>query len=467
MRLNWMRTSVFAMTLGVLSWTLPLQLQAQPGGSSGPGGGGDPAGGEGGFGSGGGMSGPSTEYLRAQKEFRERFKGIVHVTHEIRVGNIKAHSQAGLALLNKKSAPDAEMMGSMGGGMGMGMGMGGMGGVYLVEYEIVGAKELLRPELRPELAELVQNLDSKQVSSRYVIRDLVSDAKMQSAFVNYVGQPDVVEKNGVSLLRLAMQNGTILVTKEADLDIQNQVTTKEQEIYESPAKSYVPAITKEAKIGSAVVSANGGIGIAITRNGKVETLSGRELFNAYVDLLLLQKKQQPSSDDPFSNSEPAVAVNDKSNSDPFAADVAAKSNDNSNSDPFGSEKSMKWSLSKPPQSSVALPSSDLFAADVAKKSPSSSNLKADSDFDIEKRSIDDALVLALTAYKQSKDNASKEAAASQLKQILRDQFDSLRAVRRAEIDDLRRRLDRLESDEKIKTNRRDEVIDERFQQLIQ
>jgi hypothetical protein len=54
----------------------------------------------------------------------------------------------------------------------------------------------------------------------------------------------------------------------------------------------------------------------------------------------------------------------------------------------------------------------------------------------------------------------------QLKQILRDQFDSLRAIRRAEIEDLRTRLDRLESDEKSKTNRRDEVIDQRFQQLV-
>jgi hypothetical protein len=55
----------------------------------------------------------------------------------------------------------------------------------------------------------------------------------------------------------------------------------------------------------------------------------------------------------------------------------------------------------------------------------------------------------------------------QLKQILRDQFDSLRAVRLAQIEDLRRQLDRLESDEKIKTDRRDDIIDERFQQLIQ
>ncbi len=419
MKMIWMRTSAFALTLGVLCWSLPTLLQAQPSGSSGPGAGG---GSEEGYGALGVMSGPSRETLKAQKDFREKFRGIVHVTHEIRVGNIKAHSQSGLALLIKKSAPEM--------GMGSGDGYGGMGpvggmgmGAYLVEYEIVGAKELLRPELRPELAELVQTLDSKQVSSRYVIRDLVSDAKMQSAFVNYVGKPDVVEKNGVSLLRLAMQNGTILSTKEADLDIQNQDETKEQEIYESPAKSYVPTITKEAKIGSVLVSANGGVGIAITHNGKVETLSGRELFNAYVDLLLLQKKQQPSSDDPFGNSEPAVAVNDKSNSDPFAADVASKS-------------------------------------------PSSFKLNASSDSAIEKRSIDDALVLALTAYKQSKDKASKEAAASQLKQILRDQFDSLRAVRRSEIEDFRRRLDQLESDEKIKTNRRDEVIDQRFQQLV-
>ncbi len=426
MKMNWMRTSVFALTLGVLSWSQPSLLQAQPGGGSGLGAG---VGGEGGYGVGGGMSGPSRESLTAQKDFRERFKGIVHVTHEIRVGNIKAHSQAGLALLIKKSAPDAEMMGSMGGGMGMGM--GGMGG-YLVEYEIVGAKELLRPELRPELAELVRTLDSKQVSSRYVIRDLVTDAKMQSAFVNYVGKPVVVEKNGISLLGLAMQNGTILSTKEADLDIQNLVETKEQEIYEAPAKSYVPTITKEAKTGSVLVSANGGVGIAITRNGKIETLSGRELFNAYVDLLLLKKKQQmeddpfggsASADDPFGGSGPAVAINDKRNS---------KSN----------------------------------AVDVASKSPPSSKSIADSDFANDKRSIDDALVLALTAYKQSKDKASEEAAASQLKQILRDQFDSLRAVRRAEIDDLRRRLDQLESDEKIKTNRRDEVIDQRFQQLV-
>lgn len=230
-----------------------------------------------------------------------------------------------------------------------------------------------------------------------------------------------------------MQNGAILSAKEADLDIQNQVETKEQEIYEAPAKSYVPTITKEAKIGSVLVSANGGVGIAITRNGKIETLSGRELFHAYVDLLLLKKKQQmeddpfggsASADGPFGDSGPAVAVNDKSNSDPFAADVASKS-------------------------------------------PSSSKLNASSDSASEKRSIDDALVLALTAYKQSKDKASKEAAASQLKQILRDQFDSFRAVRRAEIEDLRRRLDQLESDDKIKTNRRDEVIDQRFQQLIQ
>ncbi|MFN7894019.1 MAG: hypothetical protein ACK5OC_27275 [Pirellula sp.] len=432
MRMNWMRTSAFALTLGVLFWGQPTLLQAQPGGSSGPGVGGGTVGGEGGFGSGGGMSGPSTEYLRAQKEFREKFKGIVHVTHEIRVGNVKAHSQAGLALLIKKSAPEMEMMGGMG-GMGYGgMGPGGMGG-YLAEYEIVGAKELLSPELRPELAELVRTLDSQQVSSRYVIRDLVSDAKTQSAFVNHIGKPDVVEKNGASLLGLAMQNGAILSAKEADLDIQNQVETKEQEIYEAPAKSYVPTITKEAKIGSVLVSANGGVGIAITRNGKIETLSGRELFHAYVDLLLLKKKQQmeddpfggsASADGPFGDSGPAVAVNDKSNSDPFAADVASKS-------------------------------------------PSSSKLNASSDSASEKRSIDDALVLALTAYKQSKDKASKEAAASQLKQILRDQFDSFRAVRRAEIEDLRRRLDQLESDDKIKTNRRDEVIDQRFQQLIQ
>jgi hypothetical protein len=73
----------------------------------------------------------------------------------------------------------------------------------------------------------------------------------------------------------------------------------------------------------------------------------------------------------------------------------------------------------------------------------------------------------LTAYKQSKDKASKEAATLQLKQILRDQFDSLRAVRRAQIEDLRRQLDQLESDEKIKTDRRDDIIDERFQKLIQ
>jgi hypothetical protein len=41
-----------------------------------------------------------------------------------------------------------------------------------------------------------------------------------------------------------------------------------------------------------------------------------------------------------------------------------------------------------------------------------------------------------------------------------------RAIRRSEIEDLRTRLDRLESDEKSKTNRRDEVIDQRFQQLV-
>lgn len=438
MRMNWMRTSVFALTLGVLSWSQSSQLQAQPGGSSGLGGYGGVAGGEEGSGPGGGMSGPSPEYLRAQKEFREKFKGIVHVTHEIRVGNVKALSQSGLALLIKKSAPELRMggMGSMGGVSsgdgygGMGMGMGGMGGGYTVEYEIIGAKELLLPELRPELAELVRTLDAKQVVSRYVIRDLVSDTKMRSAFVNYAGLPDVVEKNGVSLLSLSLHNGTILTTDDADLDI-NQISSKGQDIYDVPANSFVPAISEVAKIGTVVVAANGGIGIAITRNGKVETLSGRELFNAYVDLLLLKKKQQAEkdpfgsvpTDDPFGNSELAIAANDKRNSDPFAADVAAKSS-------------------------------------------SSSKRNADSDFDIEKRSIDDALVLALTAYKQSKDKASKEAAASQLKQILRDQFDSLRAIRRAEIDDLRSRLDQLESDESSKTNRRDEIIAERFKRLV-
>lgn len=454
MRMNWMRRSVIALTLGVLSWSLPSQLQAQPGGSSGLGEGAGTAGGAEGSGSRGGMSGPSPEYLRAQKEFREKFKGVVHVTHEIRVGSIKAHSQSGLALLIKKSAPELSMgemgsMGAMGGGEGYGgMGMGGMGGGYKVEYEIIGAKELLLPELRPELAELVRTLDAKQVVSRYVIRDLVSDTKMRSAFVNYAGLPDVVEKNGISLLSLSLHSGTILTTDDADLDI-NQVASKGQDIYDVPANSFVPVISEVARIGTAVVAANGGIGIAITRNGKVETLSGRELFNAYVDLLLLQKKQKNSSDDPFGNSGPAVAANDKRNSDPF-----------------GSDKSAKWTLSKPPQSSVALLSSDPFAADVAAKSSSSSKRNADSDFDIEKRSIDDALVLALTAYKQSKDTASKEAAASQLKQILRDQFDSLRAIRRSEIEDLRTRLERLESDEKSKTDRRDEVIDQRFQQLV-
>ena len=436
MRVNWMRTSVFALTLGVLSWSLPSQLQAQPGGISGLGEGGGTAGGAEGSGPRGGMSGPSPEYLRLQKEFREKFKGLVHVTHEIRVGNVKALSQSGLALLIKKSAPELSMggMGSMGGissgdGYG-GTGMGGMGGGYTVEYEIIGAKELLLPELRPELAELVRTLDAKQVVSRYVIRDLVSDTKIRSAFVNYAGLPDVVEKNGVSLLSLSLHNGTILTTDDADLDI-NQVASKGQDIYDVPANSFVPAISEVAKIGTAVVAANGGIGIAITRNGKVETLSGRELFNAYVDLLLLKKKQQAEkdpfgsvpTDDPFGNSGPAVAANDKRNSDPFAADVAAKSS-------------------------------------------SSSKRNADSDFDIEKRSIDDALVLALTAYKQSKDKASKEAAASQLKQILRDQFDSLRAIRRAEIDDLRSRLDQLESDESSKTNRRDEIIAERYKRLV-
>ena len=408
MRMNWMRKSVFALTLGVLSWTLPMQLQAQSGGSSELGGGGGTAGGEGGFGS-GELSGPSTDYLKAQKEFREKFKGIVHVTHEIRVSNIMAQSQAGLALLVEKTAPEGRNM---------------------VVYEIVGAKEVLRPELRPELAELLKNVGSSNATSRYIIRDLVSDAEMQSAFVNVCKSnygflpPNLVEKNGISLLLLETKNETALCTEVADLDIQDQVETKEQEIYEAPAKSYLPTITKEATIGSAVVFGNGGIGIAISRNGTVETLSGRELVDACIDLRLLMERGKAI--DPFGSgpSETFVVVKDKLYSDPFAADVSAESQ-------------------------------------------ISSKPNVNPDFSIEERSIDDALLLVLTAYKQSKDEASKEAATLQLKQILRDQFDSLRAVRLAQIEDLRRQLDRLESDEKIKTDRRDDIIDERFQQLIQ
>lgn len=408
MRMNWMRKSVFALTLGVLSWTLPMQLQAQSGGSSELGGGGGTAGGEGGFGS-GELSGPSTDYLKAQKEFREKFKGIVHVTHEIRVSNIMAQSQAGLALLVEKTAPEGRNM---------------------VVYEIVGAKEVLRPELRPELAELLKNVGSSNATSRYIIRDLVSDAEMQSAFVNVCKSnygflpPNLVEKNGISLLLLETKNETALCTEVADLDIQDQVETKEQEIYEAPAKSYLPTITKEATIGSAVVFGNGGIGIAISRNGTVETLSGRELVDACIDLRLLMDRG--IANDPFGSgpSETFVVVKDKLYSDPFAADVSAESQ-------------------------------------------ISSKPNVNPDFSVEERSIDDTLVLVLTAYKQSKDKASKEAATLQLKQILRDQFDSLRAVRLAQIEDLRRQLDRLESDEKIKTDRRDDIIDERFQQLIQ
>jgi hypothetical protein len=408
MRMNWMRKSVFALTLGVLSWTLPMQLQAQSGGSSELGGGGGTAGGEEGFGS-GELSGPSTDYLKAQKEFREKFKGIVHVTHEIRVSNIMAQSQAGLALLVEKTAPEGRNM---------------------VVYEIVGAKEVLRPELRPELAELLKNVGSSNATSRYIIRDLVSDAEMQSAFVNVCKSnygflpPNLVEKNGISLLLLETKNETALCTEVADLDIQDQVETKEQEIYEATAKSYVPTITKEATIGSAVVFGNGGIGIAISRNGTVETLSGRELVDACIDLRLLMERGKAI--DPFGSgpSETFVVVKDKLYSDPFAADVSAESQ-------------------------------------------ISSKPNVNPDFSVEERSIDDTLVLVLTAYKQSKDKASKEAATLQLKQILRDQFDSLRAVRLAQIEDLRRQLDRLESDEKIKTDRRDDIIDERFQQLIQ
>jgi len=323
------------------------------------------------------------------------------------VSNIMAQSQAGLALLVKKSAPEGSKV-----------------------YEIVGAKELLRPELRPELAELLQNVGSSNATSRYIIRDLVSDAKMQSAFVSYeaINHGDVpvtvVEKNGISLASFWSVADTVLCTEAADLDIQDQVETKEQEIYEAPAKSYVPTITKEATIGSAVVFGNGGIGIAISRNGKVETLSGRELLDACIDLRLLMDRGKAI--DPFGSgpSETFVVVKDKRQSYPFAADVAAESQ-------------------------------------------ISSKPNATPDFSIEERSIDDALVLVLTAYKQSKDEASKEAATLRLKQILRDQFDSLRAVRRAQIEDLRRQLDQLESDEKIKTERRDDIIDERFQQLIQ
>ncbi|MCE3016731.1 MAG: hypothetical protein ACK56W_20385 [Pirellula sp.] len=406
MRMNWMRKLVFALTLGVLSWPLPLQLQAQSGGSSELEGGGGTAGGEGGFGS-GELSGPSTEYLQAQKEFREKFKGIVHVTHEIRVSNVIAQSQAGLALLVKKTLDPDPMM----------------------KYEIVGAKELLRPELRPEIAELLQNAGPSSVASRYTIRDLVSDAKMQSEFVSFHpihwDEPfAVVEKNGIALASLGAVRVTPLCTEAADLDIQDQVETKEQEIYEAPAKSYVPTITKKATIGSAVVFGNGGIGIAITRNGKVETLSGRKLLDACIDLRLLMDRG--IANDPFGSgpSETFVVVKDKRQSYPFAADVAAESQ-------------------------------------------ISSKPNVNPDFSIEERSIDDALLLVLTAYKQSKDEASKEAATLRLKQILRDQFDSLRAVRRAQIEDLRRQLDQLESDEKIKTDRRDDIIDERFQQLIQ
>jgi hypothetical protein len=288
----------------------------------------------------------------------------------------------------------------------------------------------LRPELRPELAELLKNVGSSNATSRYIIRDLVSDAEMQSAFVNVCKSnygflpPNLVEKNGISLLLLETKNETALCTEVADLDIQDQVETKEQEIYEAPAKSYLPTITKEATIGSAVVFGNGGIGIAISRNGTVETLSGRELVDACIDLRLLMERGKAI--DPFGSgpSETFVVVKDKLYSDPFAADVSAESQ-------------------------------------------ISSKPNVNPDFSVEERSIDDTLVLVLTAYKQSKDKASKEAATLQLKQILRDQFDSLRAVRLAQIEDLRRQLDRLESDEKIKTDRRDDIIDERFQQLIQ
>jgi hypothetical protein len=253
---------------------------------------------------------------------------------------------------------------------------------------------------------------------------------MQSAFVSYeaINHGDVpvtvVEKNGISLASFWSVADTVLCTEAADLDIQDQVETKEQEIYEATAKSYVPTITKEATIGSAVVFGNGGIGIAISRNGEVETLSGRELLDACIDLRLLMDRGKAI--DPFGSgpSETFVVVKDKRQSYPFAADVAAESQ-------------------------------------------ISSKPNVNPDFSIEERSIDDALLLVLTAYKQSKDEASKEAATLQLKQILRDQFDSLRAVRRAQIEDLRRQLDQLESDEKIKTDRRDDIIDERFQQLIQ
>jgi hypothetical protein len=418
MRTNWIKTSVLAFAFNALFMSHLSPTQAQPGGGESPGindlfsTNDSPK----------NNASVDEEALRAQQEFRGRFKGLVHVTHEIRVGNVKAHSQSGLALLIKKSVQDSG-----------GMGYGDTGQIKrVVEYGLLAAKELLRPELPPQIAKLVQTLDATQVSYSYEVRDLVGTSKMAYTNIVYKGREEIVDSNGICLLKMTLNDGPLLVTEVAELDILNPINTAKLEYYDVIGKKLEPTATQEAKIGSVLVSANGGVGIAITRNGKIETLSGRELFNAYVDLLLLKKKQQMPEDpfgsapgeDPFGDSEPAVAVNDKRNSDPFAADVA-------------------------------------------KKSPSSSKRNADSDSDIEKRSIDDALVLALTAYKQSKDKASKEAAASQLKQILRDQFDSLRAVRRAEIEDLRTRLDRLESDEKSKTNRRDEVIDQRFQQLIQ
>ncbi|MEQ1827320.1 MAG: hypothetical protein ABL921_15290 [Pirellula sp.] len=412
MNANWNRSLLLLLTTGLLMAGRPSQLLAQPGAGYGGGGYG------GGFGM-EGMDGPDAEEYRA---FREKFKGVVRVTHEIRVGGVKAQSISGLALLIKKSVSDDKM-----GGMAMGgMAMGGMGGSLRAEYGILAAKELIRPELRPEITKLVETLNPNEVNYRLIISDLPPTANMLLPSVVLDGKVDSVEKNGVGLMRLSILNGVVIETEPADLDITSPLVSKESVNYEWVGKSLVPIDIKDNKVGAIAVSSMGGAGIFVSRKGKIELVSGQELFTTYVELLQNQRRE----------------------SDPFASgnQITLNENGNASDDPFRSDPA---------------PSNP----NHARRLPMKAGLGTQSTS--EKSVTDDALVRALTSYKQSKDKASRETSSQLLRQVLGDQFDAQRSVRRAEIAELRTRLDQLEAEEMGKSKRRNEIIDERFKQLVQ
>lgn len=420
--------------------------------------------------------------------WQQKFSGLVHVTYQIRVGAFKLHTSSGLALLVKSTAPRASPAGrrSDGDDRGMqapgGMGYGGgsseppqLGLVLLCSASIFNA------EIEPDVAKMRSSLNDKIVTHHIAVGDLYpphqNSENSTSLLVDRTGFSSLTNENGLCLLTLEGTPTRALRAEPIDLNIGKLQSIPKYALYDCSGSSPVPEVIESlgvGKPGQIALSDDGFVGMMLEGKGQAFLAQKRALLMGYAGLLKLQAlPTDPFSNEPvqqslFGNPFGSTQMESSGSTNPFD-DSSLQSRSNNN--PFDDRSEDMFGDSDPFGSGTAQAQPDPFAADPAASIGHDPFAPAPRTPESQQNPLQaaspEALVRALTLFKQASDTEAREAAKQQIATFLEHQFDAQRSIRRSQIAQLKTRLDQLEASERDKQKQRDEILAARLKQLVE